>query len=166
MGKKGGEIDEAGPAARGDGGGGVGRNRRWQSPGWGVRRGEQRSGSFRWPVISKTVNGFIAFGPIPGCRGAASCRPPRSWRPGRRSGRVPAWPYPPPGFLQHTPNHGPRPFTVGSPWSKPGAEGCPENGEARQGSSTRTLTPRRMVGEARCGRTCPIVMLTIKYLYL
>ena len=52
------------------------------------------------------MNGFIAFGPIPGCRGAASCRPPRSWPPGRRSGRVPALPYPPPKSLQSTPDPG------------------------------------------------------------
>src|SRR5512142_1333183 len=51
-------------------------------------------------MVTKTVNGFIAFGPIPVGRGAASCRPPRSWPLGRRSGRVPALPYPPPRLLQ------------------------------------------------------------------
>src|SRR5947209_20162430 len=45
---------------------------------------------------TKTVDGFIEFGPIPVGRGAASCRPHRSWHLGRRSGRVPALPYPPP----------------------------------------------------------------------
>jgi hypothetical protein len=56
-------------------------------------------------VVARTVNGFIALGPIPGCRGAASCRPPRSWPLDRRSGRVPALPYPPPRRLQFTPEH-------------------------------------------------------------
>src|SRR5271165_2783163 len=59
-------------------------------------------------VTARTVNGFIAFGPIPGCRGAASCRPPRSWPLGRRSGRVPALPYPPPRLLQCIGDHGHR----------------------------------------------------------
>ncbi len=45
---------------------------------------------------ARTVNVFIAYGSIPVSRGLASCRPPRSWPLGRRSGRVPAWPYPPP----------------------------------------------------------------------
>src|SRR5262245_3754310 len=83
-----------------------------------AKRNSDRAGS-RSPVISKAVNGFIAFGPIPGWRGAASCRPPRSWRLGRRSGRVPAWRYPPPRLLQQTPSHGPRPFTgdrLGTKW--------------------------------------------------
>src|SRR5207237_273466 len=35
--------------------------------------------SLRDTYQTKTVDGFIAFRPIPGCRGAASCRPPRSW---------------------------------------------------------------------------------------
>src|SRR5260370_5709109 len=52
--------------------------------------------------MTRTVNGFIALRPIPGCRGAASCRPPRSWPLGRRSGRVPALPYPPPRLIQCT----------------------------------------------------------------
>jgi hypothetical protein len=52
------------------------------------------------PLIKQHVNGFIALRPIPGCRGAASCRPPRSWPLGRRSGRVPALPYPPPRWPQ------------------------------------------------------------------
>src|SRR5208337_2005566 len=42
--------------------------------------------------MTRTAHVFIDVWPIPGCRGAASCRPPRSWS--RRSGRVPALPYP------------------------------------------------------------------------
>ena len=49
---------------------------------------------------------FIAFVPIPGCRGAASCRPSRSWHLGRRLGRVPALPYPPPRSPEFTPGQG------------------------------------------------------------
>src|SRR5262249_53889459 len=57
-------------------------------------------------VITRTVNEFIVFWPIPGYQGAASGRPPRSWHLGRRSGRVPAWPDPPPKLLQSPPDHG------------------------------------------------------------
>ncbi len=49
------------------------------------------------------MNGFIAFGPTPVGRGAASCRPPRSSPLGRRSGRVPALPCPPPKSSDYTP---------------------------------------------------------------
>jgi hypothetical protein len=86
--------------------GGVGRNRRRLSPVW-VAREEKRPCSPNWSVISKTVNGFIALGPIPGCRGAASCRPLRSGHPGRLSGHVPALPDPPPRLLECTPNQRP-----------------------------------------------------------
>jgi hypothetical protein len=56
-------------------------------------------------TMSKTVNGFIALRPIPGCGAAASCRPPRSWDLDRRSGRVPALPYPPPRLPQCIVDH-------------------------------------------------------------
>ena len=118
------------------------------------------------PVISKTVNGFIAFGPIPGCRGAASCRPPRSWRLGRRSGRVPALPDPPPRFLEHTPNRGHPAIPRGIALGHSGATACLGNCGARQRSGTRTLTPRKMVGAARRGRMCSIVILTENYIYI
>jgi hypothetical protein len=144
----------------------MGRNQRRQSPGWVGRPWEQRSGSLREPVISKTVQGFIALRPIPGSRGAASCRPPRSWRLGRRSGRVPAWPAPPPRFLEPTPNHGHPAIPSGIAPAQTGAEECPGNCKAREGSSTRTLTARGMVGEARCERMCSIVMLTTNYIYI
>jgi hypothetical protein len=65
-------------------------------------------GRWRGRGCWRPANGFIASGPIPGCRGAASCRPPRSWPLGRRSGRVPAWPYPPPRLLQCIGDHGHR----------------------------------------------------------
>ena len=51
------------------------------------------------------MNGFIALWPIPEGRGAASCRPLRSWPLGRRSGRVPALPYPPPRYRQCISSH-------------------------------------------------------------
>ena len=120
----------------------------------------------RSPVISKTVNGFIAFGPIPGCRGAASCRPPRSWPLGRRSGRVPALPDPPPRSLEPTRNHGHPAIPSGIALAQSGATECLGNCGARQRSGTRALTPRKMVGEARCGRMCSIVILTKIYIYI
>jgi len=46
------------------------------------------------------VNGFIALGPIPEGRGAASCRPLRSWPLGQRLDRVPAMPDPRPNYPQ------------------------------------------------------------------
>jgi hypothetical protein len=70
--------------------------------------GELRMNQRRDAVSSKTVNGFIALRPIPGCGAAASCRPPRSWRLSRRSGRVPALPYPPPRLPQSIVDHGRR----------------------------------------------------------
>ena len=90
----------------------------------------------------KTFEGFIALGPIPGCRGAASCRPPRSWPLGRRSGRVPAWPYPPPRLLQcigghdHLANQG----SVGR--SQGDAAGPARDRAAGSGGGSMALTER------------------------
>jgi hypothetical protein len=161
VGKNGGEIDEAGPAARGDE-----EESAVAVTRMGARQGEPRSGSLCWPVISKTVNRFIALGPIPGWPGAASCRPPRSWRLGRRSGRVPAWPDPPPRSLEHTPNYGHPAIHSGIDPARTRAEECPGNCEARGGSSTRTLIAREMAGEAMCGRMCHIIILTQNYIYI
>ena len=118
------------------------------------------------PVISKTVNGFIAFGPIPGCRGAASCRPSRSWPLGRRSGRVPALPYPPPRSIEHTRNRGHPAIPSRIALAQSGATECLGICAARQRSGTRTLTPRKMVGETACGRMYLIVVLTKNYIYI
>ena len=74
-------------------------------------------------AVGETVDGFIALGPIPGCRGAASCRPPRSWPLGRRSGRVPALPYPPPRLLQCIRDHGHLAIPGWVARSQDGAEG-------------------------------------------
>jgi hypothetical protein len=65
-------------------------------------------------VVQRTAKGYIAFRPIPGCRGTASCRPLRSWRLGRRSGRLPALPILRPSYsiLAQTPAI--RQFMVGS----------------------------------------------------
>jgi hypothetical protein len=53
----------------------------------------------------KTMDGFIASRPIPGCEGGGIVPPPPVLAPGRRSGRVPALPYPPPGLLDCTSGH-------------------------------------------------------------
>jgi hypothetical protein len=135
-------------------------------PGGLCGKGNSDRACFRSPVTSKTVNGFIAFGPIPGCPGAASCRPPRSWRLGGRSGRVPAWPDPPPRSLEETRNCGHPAIPSGIALAQSGATECLGNREARQRSGTRTLTPRKIVGGARCERMCSIVILMENYIYI
>jgi hypothetical protein len=69
-------------------------------------------------------------------------------------------PYPPPRFLEHTPNHGHPAIHNGIAPAQTKAEECPGNCKAREGSSTGTLTAREMVGEATCGQMCSIVMIT------
>ena len=103
----------------------------------------------------RTVNGFIALGPIPGCRGAASCRPPRSWHLGRRSGRVPALPYPPPRHQQCIGDHGHRAMPgLGQPLARRGRRPGWNCGPG-SGDGSRTLATRRMV-DAVCGWACRI----------
>ena len=97
----------------------------------------------------KHVDGFIALGPIPGCRGAASCRPPRSWHLGRRSGRVPALPYPLPRLVQCIADHGHQAIHGRVASVQDGAEEIARNCAPRPGSGTRALTPRRMIGAVR-----------------
>jgi hypothetical protein len=57
---------------------------------YGFRRGRVRQ------VTPRDPGGFNAFVPHRMEAGAASCRPHSGWPLGRRSGRVPALPYPPP----------------------------------------------------------------------
>ena len=97
----------------------------------------------------RTVDGLIALGPIPGCPGAASCRPPRSWHLGRRSGRVPALPYPPPRLLQCIGDHDH--LAIRGSVSRSQGEGA---GSARDrapgsGGGSRSLTERGIVGAVR-----------------
>jgi hypothetical protein len=104
----------------------------------------------------KTVDGFIALGPIPGCRGAASCRPPRSWHPGRRSGRVPALPYPPPGLLQCIGDHGH--LAIRGSVGRSPDEAAESAGDRAPGSGegSRTLAEREIVGAVRRSVYCVI----------
>jgi hypothetical protein len=95
----------------------MGRNRRQQSPGWVGRPWEQRSGSLRRPVISKTVNGFIALRPIPGCRGRRRAAHPGlgAWDGARvASPRCPILRPGPSSILRTT-------ATRQFPWDRPGA---------------------------------------------
>src|SRR3954470_4967205 len=98
---------------------------------------------------TNTVDGFIAFGPIPVGRGAASCRPPRSWHPGRRSGRVPALPYPPPGLLQCIRDRGHLAIQGRVACVRDVAEGFAWDCAPGPGGCARALTPRRIVGAVR-----------------
>jgi hypothetical protein len=143
----------------------VGRNQRRPWPGWVARQGDQRSSLLREPMISRTVNGFIALRPIPGSREAASCRPPWSWRWRRRWGRVPPLPNPPSRVLEPTPNHGHPAIHRGITPPPTEAEEGPEHRKASKGSSIRTLTAR---GDCRRGEVQANVFYchTNKQLYL
>src|SRR6516225_2873252 len=106
--------------------------------------------------MTKTVNGFIAFGPIPGCRGAASCRPPRSWPLGRRSGRVPALPYPPPRLLQCIGDHDHLAIRGWVSRSQGEPAESAWNRAPGSGEGSRTLTERGIVGAVRGPEYCVI----------
>ena len=64
--------------------------------GWPIPWGTAVASGLRRAGLLRNCQGIYRWVAIPGCRGAASCRPPRFWPLGRRSGRVPALPYPPP----------------------------------------------------------------------
>src|SRR5437763_69350 len=95
------------------------------------------------------MDGFIAFGPIPGCRGAASCRPPRSWPLGRHSGRVPAWPSPPPRLLQWIRHYGHPAIPGRVARSRDGAEGFAWDRLPGPGGGSRVPAPGRIGAVAR-----------------
>jgi hypothetical protein len=64
---------------------------------WPSHECRTRVGSgLRRAGLLRNGQGIDRWVAIPGCRGAASCRPVRSWPLGRRWGRVPARPDPPP----------------------------------------------------------------------
>ena len=104
----------------------------------------------------RTVDGLIALGPIPGCRGAASCRPPRSWPLGRRSGRVPAWPDPPPGLLQCIGDHDHLAIRGSVSCSQGEAAGSAWDRAAGSGGGSRALAEREIVGAVRGSAYCVI----------
>src|ERR1700681_1419375 len=116
-------------------------------------------GAARPRVARGCPGGFSAFVPIPNEGRAASCRPIRSWPLGRRSGRFPPLPYPPPrskGIVSWRP-----------PWEldtdlRPAhfkhTEGCLGDG-ARQRTRPKqittirgTLTPMALSGKGCHGR--------------
>ncbi len=80
---------------------GIARGESWEIERW------LAGASAHWHTTRLWMD-LSLFGQSRRCRGAASCRSFRSWPLGRRSGRVPALPYPPPRSFEYTAR--PRPF--------------------------------------------------------
>jgi hypothetical protein len=123
--------------------------RRDRKPGLLQCQGEIERWLSSWAMATRIVNGFIAFGPIPERRGAASCRSLRSWPLGRRSGRVPALPDPPPRPFQCTKGHGRETIHGRATFSQNGVTVFPWICEPRQGWVIRAFALRRIATRCR-----------------
>ena len=95
------------------------------------------------------MNGFIAFGPIPEGRRGGIVPPSPVLAPGRRSGRVPALPYPPPRPLECIANHGRQAIQGWVACSQDWAEEFAWDGPPGPGGRPRPFTPGRIVGAVR-----------------
>jgi len=91
-----------------------------------------------------------------GCRGAASCRPPRSWHLGRRSGRVPALPYPPPRLLQCIRDQDHLAIRGSVSRSQGERAGSARDRAPGSGGGSRSLTERRIAGAVRGSAYCVV----------
>jgi hypothetical protein len=158
MGKNGGEIDEAGPAGRGDGEESAAAVAR---VGWAAMGTEIGLA----PLASdfKNCQWIYRFGANPGKPRGGVLPPTPVLAPGTALGSRPR--------VARSSAQVPRAYSEPRPPAIPRgiapaqtrAEEGPGNCKAREGSSIRTLTARGMAGEARCGRICSIIIITIKY---